>query len=77
MLEAIRVLDPNSWTISSYTTSLALEMLNRSLWDLIKEGIWMLLSLNTVCPFTHELLVTFEALMETDDFVLALTARSC
>ncbi|XP_044021641.1 homeodomain-interacting protein kinase 3-like [Siniperca chuatsi] len=70
MLEAVRALDPEKKNIVRFMDNfrfhnlscLAFEMLDRSLWDLIKERMWTPLSLNEIRPVTHQLLIAFEAL---------------
>uniref|UniRef100_A0A671YHU6 Protein kinase domain-containing protein n=1 Tax=Sparus aurata TaxID=8175 RepID=A0A671YHU6_SPAAU len=69
MLEAIRALDPEKNNIVRFVESfrfnglscLAFEMLDRSLWDLMKES-WTPLRLNEIRPVIHQLLVAFDAL---------------
>ncbi|XP_071326553.1 homeodomain-interacting protein kinase 2-like [Trachinotus anak] len=70
MLEAIGALDPHEKNIvkfmdnfrNSNLSCLAFKMLDRSLWDLMKERKRLQLSLNEIRPVTHQLLVAFEAL---------------
>uniref|UniRef100_A0A671YHT5 Protein kinase domain-containing protein n=1 Tax=Sparus aurata TaxID=8175 RepID=A0A671YHT5_SPAAU len=69
MLEAIRALDPEKNNIVRFVESfrfnglscLAFEMLDKSLWDLMKES-WTPLRLNEIRPVIHQLLVAFDAL---------------
>ena len=69
MLEAIKSLDPEKNNIVRFVESfrfnglscLAFEMLDRSLWDLMKES-WTPLRLNEIRPVIHQLLVAFDAL---------------
>ncbi|XP_029361406.1 homeodomain-interacting protein kinase 3-like [Echeneis naucrates] len=70
MLEAVSVLDLEKQNIVRFIDSftyqhhscLAFEMLDMSLWDLIKKREWEPLSLNEIRTVTHQLLVAFEAL---------------
>uniref|UniRef100_A0A665TKU9 Protein kinase domain-containing protein n=1 Tax=Echeneis naucrates TaxID=173247 RepID=A0A665TKU9_ECHNA len=70
MLKAVSVLDPNKKNIVRFLddfryhdhSCLAFEMLDMSLWDLLKERQWKPLSLNEIRPVAHQLLVAFEAL---------------
>uniref|UniRef100_A0A3B4TGH2 Protein kinase domain-containing protein n=1 Tax=Seriola dumerili TaxID=41447 RepID=A0A3B4TGH2_SERDU len=70
MLEAVRALDPHKKNILRFMENimfnnlscLALEMLDRSLWDLIEERNWEPLSTSEIGPVTHQLLFAFEAL---------------
>lgn len=72
MLEALRALNPERKNIVRFMDNfrfhnlscLAFEMLDRSLWDLIKEKKWMPLSLNEIRPVTHQLLIAFKALKD-------------
>ncbi|XP_073345276.1 uncharacterized protein [Pagrus major] len=69
MLEAIRALDPEKNNIVRFVESfrfnglsfLVFEMLDRSLWDLVKESRTPL-RLNEIRPVIHQLLVAFDAL---------------
>ncbi|XP_044060899.1 homeodomain-interacting protein kinase 1-like [Siniperca chuatsi] len=69
MLEELRALDPEKKNLVRFIDSfmfqdlpcLAFEMLDRSLWDLMKERE-MQLTLNEIRPITHQLLVALEAL---------------
>uniref|UniRef100_A0A3B4WM51 Protein kinase domain-containing protein n=1 Tax=Seriola lalandi dorsalis TaxID=1841481 RepID=A0A3B4WM51_SERLL len=70
MLEAVRALDPDKKNIVRFMedfrfnelSCLAFEMLDRSVWDLMKERDWEPLSVSEIRPVTHQLLVAFEAL---------------
>uniref|UniRef100_A0A665WH03 Protein kinase domain-containing protein n=1 Tax=Echeneis naucrates TaxID=173247 RepID=A0A665WH03_ECHNA len=70
MLKAVSVLDPNKKNIVRFLddfryhdhSCLAFEMLDMSLWDLLKKRQWKPLSLNEIRPVAHQLLVAFEAL---------------
>ncbi|XP_071354495.1 probable serine/threonine-protein kinase dyrk1 [Trachinotus anak] len=70
MLEAVRALDPDKKNIVRFMdhfrfhdlSCLAFEMLDRSLWDLMKERKFKSLTLSEIRPVTHQLMVAFEAL---------------
>uniref|UniRef100_A0A665U9W3 Protein kinase domain-containing protein n=1 Tax=Echeneis naucrates TaxID=173247 RepID=A0A665U9W3_ECHNA len=70
MLKAVSVLDPNKNNIVRFIDDftyhghfcLAFEMLDMSLWDLLKKRQWKPLNLNELRPVAHQLLVAFEAL---------------
>uniref|UniRef100_A0A3B4T326 Protein kinase domain-containing protein n=1 Tax=Seriola dumerili TaxID=41447 RepID=A0A3B4T326_SERDU len=70
MLEAVRALDPDKKNIVRFMENfrfnelscLAFEMLDRSIWDLMKERNWEPLGVSEIRPVTHQLLVAFEAL---------------
>uniref|UniRef100_A0A3B4WH99 Protein kinase domain-containing protein n=1 Tax=Seriola lalandi dorsalis TaxID=1841481 RepID=A0A3B4WH99_SERLL len=70
MLKAVRALDPDKKNIVRFMENfrfnelscLAFEMLDRSVWDLMKERDWEPLSVSEIRPVTHQLLVAFDAL---------------
>ncbi|KAG8001366.1 Homeodomain-interacting protein kinase 2 [Nibea albiflora] len=70
MLKAIRTLDSDKNNIVNFIegfrfnnlSCLAFEMLDRSLWDLMKERRWIPLSLNEMRPIIQQLMVAFDAL---------------
>ncbi|XP_030285758.1 uncharacterized protein LOC115589161 [Sparus aurata] len=72
MLEAIKALDPEKDNIVRFIegfrfddlSCLAFEMLDKSLFDLMRERRFMPLSLNEIRPVIHQLLVAFDALKD-------------
>eukprot|EP00064_Thunnus_orientalis_P000273 superscaffoldBa00000014_g273 len=70
MLQTIRTLDPERKNLVRFIdnfkfqglSSLAFELLGKSLWDLMKEREWMPLTHNEIRPVTRQLIVAFEAL---------------
>ncbi|XP_059201510.1 uncharacterized protein LOC131981296 [Centropristis striata] len=71
MLRQVRALDPEKKNVVKFIDNfmfqglscIAFEMLDRSLWDLLRQRR-ITLSLNELRPITHQLLVAFEALKD-------------
>ncbi|KAG8010878.1 Homeodomain-interacting protein kinase 2 [Nibea albiflora] len=70
MLQAVGTLDPDKKNIVKFldnfrfnnVSCLAFEMLDKSLWHLMKERRWVPLNLNEIRPVIQQLMVAFDAL---------------